>query len=433
MDKFTSAIEKLLNPFSVWVTGNKSLQAIARGFMSVLPVTIISSLFYLIANFPVTAWTDMMTSTGLGNYVMIPYNATMGLFALYVAFAVAYAYAKDEIKNGFFAGLISLICFFILTPYTVDANGALFAAGTDAYSFDWLGCKGLFVAMIVAIIVAKVYVVFQQKGWVIHMPDTVPSYVEKSFSSLIPGFILTFGSMIIAFLFAQTSFGSVHQMIYTYLQAPITAVTGSLPGYLLITVLIQLLWWFGIHGFNVVAGIIMPIYLSIDAARLAGQTTNPIGMSMMTVVGQSTVSVVIILLFFCKSKQLKEIGKVAAPAAIFNIGEPIVFGVPNVLNPYMLIPSVFLVPIVTNLFFYFGFASGIVTPLSGAQVSMQVPVVLYGLVQGNWMVALWQLLAIPLGVILYLPFYKAYDKKLLEDEQKKAAEEEAEASAHAAA
>ena len=163
----------------------------------------------------------------------------------------------------------------------------------------------------------------------------------------------------------------------------------------------------------------MPIFLSIDAARMAGETTNPIGMSLMTVVGQSTISVVLILLFFCKSKQLKEVGKVAAPAAIFNIGEPIVFGVPNVLNPYMLIPSVFLVPIVTNLFFYLGFASGIVTPLSGAQVSMQVPVILYGLIQGNWMVALWQALAIPLGILLYLPFYKAYDNKLLKEEKER--------------
>ena len=105
------------------------------------------------------------------------------------------------------------------------------------------------------------------------------------------------------------------------------------------------------------------------------------------------------------------------PAAIFNIGEPIVFGVPNVLNPYMFIPTVLLVPIVTNLFFYLGFVSGIVTPLSGAQVSMQVPVVLYGLVQGNWMVALWQALAIPLGVILFLPFYKMYDKTLVAKEK----------------
>jgi PTS system cellobiose-specific IIC component len=87
----------------------------------------------------------------------------------------------------------------------------------------------------------------------------------------------------------------------------------------------------------------------------------------------------------------------------------------------MFLPSVIIVPLVTNLFFYLGFVSGIVTPLSGAQVSMQVPVVLYGLVQGNWMVALWQLIAIPLAMVLYLPFYRMYDKKLLAEEQEREA------------
>lgn len=423
MERFTSGIEKLLTPFSTWVANNKSLQAVAKGFMAILPVTIISSLFYLAANFPITAWTDWLAKTGLGSVILIPYNATMGLFALYAVFAIAYEYTKAEGANGLAAGLIALINFFILTPYTQDLEGVLFDAGGYAYSFDWLGCKGLFVAMIVAVITAKVYVMFSRKGWGIHLPDSVPPYVEQSFESLIPGTVMAFVSMVIAGLFALTPFGSIHQLIYTYLQTPLTFIGGSLPGYLLSQVLIQLLWWFGIHGFNVLSGIIMPIFLSIDAARMAGETTNPIGMSLMTVVGQSTLSVVIILLFFCKSKQLREVGKVAAPAAIFNIGEPIVFGVPNVLNPYMLIPSVFLVPIVTNLFFYLGFVSGIVTPLSGAQVSMQVPVVLYGLIQGNWMVALWQLLAIPLGVILYLPFYKAYDRKLCKEEEERKEEE----------
>lgn len=419
MDKFTSAIEKLLTPMSTWVSNNKSLQAISKGFMSILPVTIISSLFYLAANFPITAWTEWLTSSGIQQYILIPYNVTMGLFSLYAVFAISYHYANAEKCDALSSGILALINFFCLTPYVTDIEGVLFAQGGYAYSFDWLGCKGLFVSMIVAVITAKGFCLFEKKGWTIHMPEGVPPYVEKSFASLIPGTIMAFICMIIAALFAKTSFGSIHQLIYTYLQTPLTIIGGSLPGYLFSQVLIQLLWWFGIHGFNVVAGIIMPIFLSIDAARMAGETTNPIGMSLMTVVGQSTISVVLILLFFCKSKQLKEVGKVAAPAAIFNIGEPIVFGVPNVLNPYMLIPSVFLVPIVTNLFFYLGFASGIVTPLSGAQVSMQVPVILYGLIQGNWMVALWQALAIPLGILLYLPFYKAYDNKLLKEEKER--------------
>lgn len=422
MDKFTTLIEKLLSPFSTWVSNNKSLQAVSKGFMAVLPVTIISSLFYLAANFPITAWTDWLISSGIQNYVLIPYNVTMGLFALYAVFAVAYQYANAEGCDSFSAGVTGLINFLVLTPYVTDMEGVLTSPGGYAYAFDWLGCKGLFVAMIVGVISAKVFCLFEKKGWTIHMPEGVPPYVEKSFAALVPGTLMALVCMIIAIVFANTPFGSVHDLIYTYLQTPLTIISGSLPGYLISQVLIQLLWWFGIHGFNVVAGIIMPIYLSIDAARMAGETTNPIGMSLMTVVGQSTVAVVLIMILFCRSRQLKEVGKVAAPASIFNIGEPVVFGVPNVLNPYMLIPSVFLIPIVTNLFFYFGFVSGIVTPLSGAQVSMQVPVILYGLIQGNWMVALWQALAIPLAMALYYPFYKAYDNKLLKEEKEREAQ-----------
>ena len=422
MDKLNELVEKILLPFATWVNNNKSLQAISKGFMAILPVTIISSMFYLIANFPITAWTDYLASSGLSNYLLVPYNVTMGLFAIYAAFSISYAYATHEQEDGLSAGVLSLINFLIVTPYALDGEGVLFGAGDLAYSFGWLGCKGLFVAMIVAIITAKVFVLFQKKGWVIKMPDGVPPFVGRSFASLIPGFLMALVFMIIAMIFGNTSFGSVHQLIYTYLQTPLTNIGGSLPGYLFIQVFIQFLWWFGIHGFNVCAGIFMPIFLSIDAARLAGETTNPIGMSLMTVVGQSTVAVCLVMLLFCKSKQLKEIGKVAMPAAIFNIGEPVVFGVPNVLNPYMFLPSVLIVPLVTNLFFYLGFVSGIVTPLSGAQVSMQVPVVLYGLVQGNWMVALWQLIAIPLAIVLYLPFYKMYDKKLLAEEAAREAE-----------
>lgn len=417
MDKLTTIIEKFLMPISTWVTNNKSLQAISKGFMRILPVTILSSIFYLISNFPITAWTDFLASSGLSSFILIPYNVTMGLFAVYSAFAIAYSYASNEKCDALSTGVISLICFFVLTPYTVTEEAAML------YNLDWLGCKGLFVAMIEAVVVAKVFCLFEKKGWTFHMPAGVPLYVERSFVSLIPGFVCAAAAGIITYVFSLTQFGNVHELIYHYLQTPLTALGGSLAGYLIATVLIQLLWWFGIHGFNVVASVMMPIWLGIDMARLAGETTNPFGMSMMTVVGQSTICCCIIMIFFCKSKQLRQIGKIATPAALFNIGEPIVFGVPNVLNPYMFIPTVLLVPLVTNLFFYFGFASGIVTPLSGAQVSMQVPVVLYGLVQGNWMVALWQALAIPLGVVLFLPFYKMYDKTLVAQEEQRAKEE----------
>jgi PTS system cellobiose-specific IIC component len=135
MDKLNELVEKILMPFATWVNNNKSLQAISKGFMAILPVTIISSLFYLIANFPITAWTDYLASSGLSSYVLIPYNVTMSLFAIYAAFSIGYAYASHENQDGLSAGVLSLINFLIVTPYTLDAEGLLFGAGDLAYNF----------------------------------------------------------------------------------------------------------------------------------------------------------------------------------------------------------------------------------------------------------------------------------------------------------
>jgi len=157
MDKINSLVEKILLPFSAWVNNNKSLQAISKGFMSILPVTIISSLFYLIANFPISAWTNWLASNGLDRFVLIPYNVTMSLFAIYAAFSIGYAYAANDNEDGLSSGILSLINFLIVTPYIIDEAGEL------SYGFGWLGCKGLFVAMIVAVITAKVFVLFQKK------------------------------------------------------------------------------------------------------------------------------------------------------------------------------------------------------------------------------------------------------------------------------
>lgn len=163
MEALTNVLENFLMPISSWVSRNKSLQGISKGFMRILPVTILSSMFYLIANFPITGWTNWLASSGIGNYILIPYNVTMGLFALYAAFAVAYSYAQNEKCDALSTGIVSLICFLVLTPYVTDTAGALFAEGDLAYSFGWLGCKGLFVAMLIAIIVAKVYCLFEKK------------------------------------------------------------------------------------------------------------------------------------------------------------------------------------------------------------------------------------------------------------------------------
>lgn len=419
MEKFMNGLERCLLPISEKIAGNKYLQAISSAFLALFPVTITGSIFFLLANFPIPAFTTWLGEIGLTPIINIVYTVTIGLMAIYTVFLISYRLAEFNKVDKLSTGIISLICFFVLTPFVISGEGP---HAVTTYSFEWLGAKGLFVAIIVGLLTTAIVTWVIKKDWTIKLPENVPPYVSKSFASIIPAFIAATIFVIIAGLFTLTSYGNVHQFIFGILQKPMMALGGSLGGYLIATILIQLLWWFGIHGFNVVGSIMIPVWMALDMERLAaiqaGQpVTNFIGMSFLTAVGQSTVAVLLTVYLVAKSNQLKQTAKIGLPAAVFNIGEPMVFGLPTVLNPFMFIPTVILLPLVTNLFMYFGFASGIVPVLSGVQIPMQMPVVLYGLVQGNWMLALWQLLAIPLSMALVYPFVKMYDKQILKQEE----------------
>lgn len=419
MEGFMNKLEKILLPISEKISGNKYLQAVSAAFLALFPVTIVGSIFYLIANFPIAAWTDFLGKTGIQPVVLIVYNISLGLMAIYTVFLIAYRLGEYNKIDPLASGIIALMCFFIVTPFQVSGKAP---ALVTTYDFKWLGAAGLFVAIIAALLSTAIITFVINKKWTIKLPEGVPPYVEKSFASIIPAFISVTVFVIIAGIFKATSFGNVHQFIFNFLQKPLLALGGSFGAYLVATILIQLLWWFGIHGFNVVGSVMIPIWLALDMQRLAaiqaGQpVTNFMGMSFLTAVGQGTFAILLTIILFAKSNQLKEISKIGMPAAVFNIGEPLVFGLPTVLNPIMFIPTVILIPLITNIFFYIGFVSGIVPPLTGAQVPMQMPIVLYGLVQGNWMLALWQLLSIPLTMALIYPFVKLYDKQIIKNEK----------------
>lgn len=405
-------------PIAEKISGNKYLQAISFAFLALFPVTIIGSIFYIIANFPIISFTKWLSVTGLRSVISIVPMVTLSLIAVYTVFLIGYKLAEFNKIDVLPSGSISLICFFIVTPLDLATKDS---STITSYNFEWLGTKGLFVAIIVGLLTTSIITWVIEKNWTIKLPEGVPPYVEKSFASIIPAFIAVTFFTIVAGLFKATSFGDIHQFIFTFLQKPLLSLGGSFSTYLLATVLIQLLWWFGIHGFNVVGSVMIPILVALDMNRLAEMQagkpiTSFIGMSFLTAVGQGIFAILLTLYMFAKSNQLKETAKIGIPAAIFNIGEPMVFGLPTVLNPFMFIPTVILIPIVTNVFFYLGFVSGIVPPLSGVQIPMQMPIILFGLVQGNWMLALWQLLSIPLTMVIVYPFVKLYDKQILKNE-----------------
>lgn len=421
MKKFTELLEKYLQPLSEKISSQKDLSAVAAGLARITPLTILGSLFFLLANFPIDAYKNFLQEANIQSTLMIPYNITFAIISIYTTFFIAYSYAQSEKLDGVSVGILSMVSFFILTPLT-ETDGAL------SYDFTNIGSRGLFVAILVALATTRLYRFIVRKNWVIKMPDGVPPFVEKSFSSLIPAILISLVMLIVAFIFSLTSFGDIHDLIYTALQKPLLGLGSSFGAFLVAYVLIQILWWFGIHGFNVVGAIMLPIWLGLDAQRLeqvaAGeQITSFVGSAFMTAIGGPALAVTLTFLLFAKSKQLQAVSKIALPAAIFNIAEPVNYGIPTVLNVTLFLPVAVIIPLFNACVQYFTMAVGIVPALTGVQVPQQVPRGLWGILQGNWQIGVLQILLVIINIAILYPFAKVYDNQLVEKEKALEAEE----------
>ena len=410
-------LEDKLLPIGAKLSANRYLKAINKAFMIILPLTIFGSIFTLLSSFPIDAWTAWLSSSGLSFWLSLPSKLTIDLIALYTVVAIGYAYAKEEGCDGFAGGLAGLVSFFIVTPLAqiVTKEGAT----VTAISMDWVGARGLFVAMIVGICAAQLFVFFTKKGLVIRMPEGVPPMVSKSFSSLIPIFLIGTIFLVIAYVFSLTSFGSVHNLIYTFIAMPLQAVGGSLAGAIVFTIALHLLWFFGIHGGNVVRSItnpfLIPLALENLAVYQAGGTPEHIYTSVFRDTynfggAGMTISLCILMIFFAKSERYKTLGKLALPANIFYINEPITFGTPIVLNTTLLIPFI-LAPLITTLLAYGLTAIGVLPVLIGYQIPWSMPPIISGFIQGGFIVAAFQVFCIFLTFAIYYPFFKVIDKQ----------------------
>ena len=412
--KINNLSEKYLQPLSIKISNQKDLKSISAGLTRILPLTIIGSLFFLIANFPIESYKNFLLEANLTNALLVPFNITFGMISIYATFFIAYSRAETENLDAVLTGIMAIVSFLILTPITSGEEGL-------SLSLDWLGSRGLFVAILVGILITRLYGFIVKKNWVIKMPDGVPPFVEKSFSSLIPATIIAILMTIIAFLFTFTSYQNIHGLIFNILQIPLMNLGGSFGAFLFAYVLIQILWWFGIHGMNVVGSIMTPIWLGLDATRLAQiqageEITTFVGQAFVTAIGGPALAVTLTFLIFAKSKQLKAVSKIALPAAIFNIAEPVNFGIPTVMNPMLFLPIAIIIPIVNVITLYSGMALGLLSPLTGVQVPQQVPRGIWGFVQGNWSIGIWQILTIILNIAILYPFAKAYDQSILKKE-----------------
>lgn len=424
MNKVMEFLERWLLPVAEKLNNNRYLTALRDGFMVALPVIIFGSIFVVIANFP---FLDRL----LGEEAYAAYQnalgpasaATLSLMGLFVIVGIGYKLTEHYGGQAIYGGVVAIASFLILTPQTVEKV-------TGAIPTSSLGAQGLFLGIFTAIISAELYRFFVNKNWVIKMPAGVPEAVSRSFSSLIPiGLTLTV-FLLVRILFSYTPYETVQNFIYTVIQQPLTKLGSGLGATIVAVILIQIFWFFGLHGQIIVNTVFDPIWYALNnenfqafqaGRELPNVITKQFIDTFLVGMGGSgmTLAVVILIFLIGRSRQVKELGKLGGPPGIFNVNEPITFGLPIILNPLALIPWI-LAPVVVTVITYFAMASGLVPKPAGIIVPWTTPIGISGfLATGNaWQGAVLQIFNLLVVMAIWWPFLKIIDKSYYEKENK---------------
>lgn len=437
-------LEKWLMPLAEAIGRNKYLMSVRDGFLISTPLLIAGSIFLVIANFPIPAWMNWLESvvvnqaTGetLAAFLSKPSDATFTITAVFAVMGISYSFAKNENTNPLFGAAVGLMSWFLLMPYVVSGKATIGettqAVSLTGLSLGWLGAKGLFVGIICAFTSVSIYAWVERKGWVIKMPAGVPPTVVESFSALIPATVV-----MTVFFFINLALGALgtnaFQIIFEFLQTPLLNLGDTLGAMVIAYIFLHFFWFFGVNGGSVVGAVFNPILQTLSLENMEffrnGVGTGHIICQQFqdlyaTFGGAgSTLSLVIAMVLFCKSKRITELGKLSLIPGIFNINEPILFGLPIVLNPTMIIPFM-LVPTLNIIISYFAMAMGIVPICSGVNIPWTCPLAISGFFATNWVGSILQILLLIMGVVIYAPFIKIMDKQYLKDEQEAAQQEE---------
>lgn len=414
-------MEKML-PIASWVAENKYLLAVRDGCMLAFPPTMFASIAIIIQNLPTTfGFADYLPTwilDFLNNFFGPVANATMNISTLFVVFGIAYHLAKNYGQSQLYSGAIAISSFLMLIPLESTDSGTMIPLSK-------FGAEGMFVGMLVAVLSTEIFCRIENANIKIKMPSQVPPAIAKSFETIIPGAAALLLMNLIRYVFTFTTWGNCVDFVYQCLQMPLQGIGASLPAILIVVALTQVFWWFGIHGTIVVNSVVEPIYSALSLENFTAYSNgDPLPNVLTSTFKGVFVDCGLILgiaiaciIFVARSKRLNTTMRLLAAPSLFNISEPLTFGLPIVLNPTILIPWV-LAPVAMVCVSYLAISTGLVPKTNGATIVWSTPVFLSGiLATGSIRGGILQLVNVVIGVCIWLPFLKMLDKQYLEDEK----------------
>ena len=367
-------LQNVLLSISSKVEKNKYLGSIKEAFTMFVPFIIVGS-FGSMLNILVSG------ANGLAQWVPWLSNlspaftainfVTISCMSLPIAFLIGYKLAEKENLPQLESGLIGLLSYLAVCPNTISTvvEGLKDPVVVNGLGAGVIRAQGLFVSMIMSMVAVKFFGLLTNIDAIkIKMPDSVPTGIARSFNILIPIFIIITAFSVGGCLFNTFTGNYLNVWIYNIIQLPLQALANTTGGILVLALVNQLFWFLGIHGGMVIEGVRGPLSAAglaenISAVQAGGVATNILTRGFWTsfvVVGGGgiTLSLLIAIFIFSKREDHKSIAKFSLIPGICGINEPVVFGLPLVLNPIFAIPFIlnsviaaFIAVVATNIGF----------------------------------------------------------------------------------
>lgn len=385
--------EKHFVPIAAKIGSQKFLVAIRDAFIAIMPITMAGAFSTLLNVF----FRDLPTEWGWTGFVeamqpVITVNGnvwwgTLAILSMCFVFALGYQLSKVYRTPPLAGGLIAFASFIAVTPQSIEVTSEAGEVISAWGNLNWtlLDARGLFTALFIGFFSTIIYAKLMNRNITIKLPDTVPPAVSKAFASIIPGIVAIYLSGILAFIVSSLSGLSIGELILKYVQMPFLGLSQGLVAVLIIVLAVQLFWFFGLHGTNVLGPILDGVYLSATAANNSAYmmkesfeylwTRGSFDAYVWLGGAGCTLALIIAILIVSKREDSRAVAKLSLPMGAFNINEPVVFGMPIVLNPIYFIPWI-IVLIILTLIAYGATAIGLIPPVFNA-VPWIMPPVLY--------------------------------------------------------
>ncbi|SHE32120.1 PTS system, cellobiose-specific IIC component [Atopostipes suicloacalis DSM 15692] len=424
MNKFGNFLEEHIIPFAARLNNQRHIAAVRDGFITAFPLTMAGSIILLINNTllnPDGFIADLLNLQAIfpnladsQQLLVSVVDGTNNIFAIIIAYLVASNLMKILGGDSTFAGITSIAVFFIMYPPTINTE----EYGTVMQT-NFLGAEGLFVAMIIGLISTELlFRLTQIERLEIKMPEQVPPNVARSFSGMIPIGIVLVVFALLNFTLSLFSDAGLNGLVFDIIQAPLSGMVGNVFAVIVFAMLSNLLWFLGIHGPNTLGGVRDPIFAPLGNANTAfiAENGTTVGIPYPFNWGAlndgfanyggsgMTLGLIIAIFLFSKREEYKSLGKLSILPGLFNINEPIIFGLPIVLNPLMIVPFV-LTPVVNIVIGYFAISTGFMDPIGyGVPWTTPGPLIPYIGSGGDIMGLVVGLFCLVVSVAMYSPF-----------------------------